>query len=76
MATRQEEKERRRQERIAREAGRNRVLVGLPDRLENATTALRQHEKLIENLRIVLAQRSILKDEVVLDNIAELLGES
>lgn len=54
---------------------RNRVLVGLPERLSKANSALRDAERLIENLKVVYRQRSVLKDEVVLDNIAELLGE-
>ena len=53
---------------------RNRVLIGLPERLQKANMALRERERLIENLKSVLAQRSILKDEIVLDNISELLG--
>jgi hypothetical protein len=34
---------------------RNRVLVGLPDRLNDAKASLRDHEKMIEEIREVVA---------------------
>jgi hypothetical protein len=52
----------------------NRVLVGLPARLDAARSALREHEKTLEKLRQLYGQRLILKDTVVLDQIGELLG--
>lgn len=77
MASRQEEKERRRlaiEAVHAAEAERNRVLVDLPDRLHKAKIELKRLEELEQNLMIVYAQRVILKDSVVLDNIGDLLG--
>lgn len=56
---------------------RNRVLVGLPDRLSRTQDALRDAERLIENIRLVYAHRSsVLKDEIILDSIGDLLGEN
>lgn len=52
----------------------NRVLTGLPARLEAAKTALREHEKTLEQLRQLYGHRLLLKDSVVLDQIGELLG--
>lgn len=77
MTTRREERERRREERVAREvaeANRNRVLVGLPERLNKAQSALRDAEKLLEELRGLYGQRLLLKDSEVLDLIGEQLG--
>jgi hypothetical protein len=52
----------------------NRVVVGLPERVESRGAALREHEKMVENVRTLVAQRDILRDSVVLDQIGELLG--
>jgi hypothetical protein len=52
----------------------NRVLVGLPARLEAARSALRENEKLLEQLRQLYGQRLLLKDSVVLDQMGDLLG--
>lgn len=75
--TRQEEKQLRREERLAREAqeaARNRVLVGLPERLEKSNAALREHERMLEQLRQLYGQRLLLRDSEVLDLIGEQLG--
>jgi hypothetical protein len=53
---------------------RNRVLVGLPARLEAARSALRESEKTLEELRQLYGQRLLLKDSVVLDQMGDLLG--
>jgi hypothetical protein len=52
----------------------NRVLVGLPARLDAARSALRENEKLLEQLRQLYGQRLLLNDTTVLDQIGDLLG--
>jgi hypothetical protein len=61
-------------ERAEREAAGNRVLVGLPERLEKAKAALKEFEGTLEDIRTLYSQRVTLKDSVVLDQIGELLG--
>jgi hypothetical protein len=56
------------------EEDRNRVLVGLPARLEAARSALRENEKTLEQLRQLYGQRLLLNDRTVLDQIGDLLG--
>lgn len=53
--------------------GKNRVLVELPERLRKSNEALKDYEDLFADLRVLYAQRSILKDSVVLDQIGELI---
>lgn len=54
--------------------GRNKVLVGLPERLNTAKVELAKLEALVEQLRILYGQRLLLKDSVVVDQMGELLG--
>lgn len=56
------------------EPQKNRVLVGLPERARAAKTALRDQEKLVENLRMIYGRRRLLTDSEILDQIGELLG--
>jgi hypothetical protein len=56
------------------EGARNRVLVGVPERLRKANMALRKQETLIGELRLLYGQRLLLNDSVVLDQMGELLG--
>lgn len=51
----------------------NRVLVGLPERLNAAKVALKDHEKLIERMRQVVSQKGLVDDKVIVDQIMELL---
>lgn len=52
----------------------NRVLVGLPDRLEKSKTALHDAEQLIVKLQSIYVQRAAIGDTKALDVIGELLG--
>jgi len=52
---------------------RNRVLVGLPDRLNAAKGALKDHERTLEQIRQVYAQRGLVSDHTICDRIGELL---
>lgn len=54
--------------------GENRVLVGLPERLQKTTEALRDAERTLQNLKTIYGQRLILRDSEVLDLIGEHLG--
>lgn len=51
----------------------NRVTVGLPERVAKAKGALREYERLLEDLRCLCAQRSIVDDSAILDRIEDLL---
>jgi hypothetical protein len=55
-------------------ADKNRVLIELPERLRKANEALREYEDLFANLQLLYAQRVILNDKTVLDQIGELIG--
>lgn len=57
-----------------RVAGSNRVVVGLPERLERSKAALRSAEKLTLRLQTIYAQRAAVGDKATLDVIGELLG--
>lgn len=52
----------------------NRVVVGLPERVQNAKQAVGELETLIENLKQVYGQRLTLRDSEVLDRMGDLLG--
>lgn len=56
------------------EERKNRVLVELPERLRKAKESLKEHEDMFADLRALYAQRSILNDSTVLDQIGELIG--
>jgi hypothetical protein len=53
---------------------KNRVLVGLPERLDKAKLALRDAERLLTDLESLYGQRLTLNDRVVLDQMAKLMG--
>lgn len=56
--------------------GEGRVVVGLPERLERRDEVIRDLEAKLSRVQTLLGQRSILKDEVVLDQLEELLGKT
>lgn len=56
------------------EGARNRVLVGVPERLRRANEALREHEALVGYLRQAYEQRGQIRDSAVLNQIGDLLG--
>lgn len=56
------------------EGARNRVLVGVPERLRKANMTLRKHETLIGQLRQLYSQRTTLNDSEIVDQMGALLG--
>lgn len=55
-------------------AERNRILVGLPERLRKSNAALGEAERKLQVVTKLYSQRLVLKDSVVLDQIGEVLN--